>query len=220
MRFFILLILVISSIRALSQGEWNLKIDKPGLKVYNHKTDSSKFSEIKVEASYPGRLSDLAYILFDVAHHKDWSYGTRFGYVLKKISDSEILFYKEISTPPPLSNRDFVGSLAITQDPVTKVMTVKVKAVDGYLPVKDNLVRVMITIENWTVTPLPDETIKIDYYLKVNPGGSVSPFLVNMFATKAPYETFKSLKEQMLLRKNKPVKYSFLKDHLTPGPSP
>jgi hypothetical protein len=212
MRFVLLLTLLSSSILTVAQGDWNLKIDKPGLKVYNHKTDTSRFSEIKVDGVYQGRLSDLVEILYDVPHHKDWSYGTYMGYVLKKISDSEILFYKEISTPPPLSNRDFVGSLAITQDPITKVMTVKVKAVDGYLPVKEGLVRVIHTVENWIVTPLSNDSIKIEYYLKVDPGGSVSPVLVNMFATKGPYETFKGLKEALMLRKGKPVKYSFIKD--------
>jgi hypothetical protein len=212
MRVICFLFFLINPVLNFAQGVWNLKIDKPNLKVYNHKEDTSRFSEIKVEAIYDARLSDLAAILYDVPHHKDWSYATHTGYVLKKISESEILFYKEITTPPPLSNRDFVGSLAITQDPATKVMTVKVKAMDHIVPAKEGLVRVKATEEIWIVTPLSGNRIKLEYYLKVDPGGSVSPFLVNMFATKAPYETFKNLRDALTIRKKTPSVFPFLKD--------
>lgn len=197
---------------AQGQTFWNLKTDKEGIKVYNHKDDTSRFSEIKVEAFLDGHLSDLAGILLDVSHHQDWSYATKLGKILKNVAPSEVLFYKEIGTPPPLSNRDFVGRLTITQDPISKVMTVKVEAVKGLIPEKDGLVRVPVTVENWVVTPVSKDKLKVEYYLKVDPGGSVSAFLVNMFATKAPFETFRNLKAEMIKRKGRVVRFSFLVD--------
>ncbi|MBD0377821.1 MAG: lipid-binding protein, partial [Flavisolibacter sp.] len=38
-------------------------------------------------------------------------------------------------------------------------------------------------------------TLNVDYTLQVNPGGQLPPWLVNMFADKGPYESFKKLAE-------------------------
>jgi len=62
------------------------------------------------------------------------------------------------------------------------------------------------------ITPIPQGGVKIEYELQVDPGGKVPAWLVNMFATKGPFETFKKLQQQV----KKPVysrrSFAFVKE--------
>jgi hypothetical protein len=203
---------MLSELAAYAQTDWALKTDKDSIKIYNRKEETSRFNELKVETYLQGQMSDLIAILLDVDNHKQWAYGTKYSYVLKKISPSDIYFYKEIKSPAPVSNRDLVARMTFTQNPQSKMMTVKVVSDADYMPPKDHLVRVPVSNETWLIKPVNDHLIKVEYYLQIDPGGSLSPFLVNLFATKGPYESFRNLRVEMAARKSLSPQISFVKD--------
>jgi hypothetical protein len=194
------LILIIVSSAGFSQSSWVLRKEKDGIFVYDLKTDTSKFNSIKVETELNGRVEDLISLLMDVGSHKDWAYGTKSATVLKRLSDREIIFYKVINSPGlVVSDRDVVIRLKIMRDPGTKTVNVKSVAVPDYIPPKQNLVRVPLSNEIWTIVPLPNQKIRIHYLLQVDPGGALPPLLVNMFVARGPFETFSNLRD--LLKK-------------------
>jgi len=49
----------------------------------------------------------------------------------------------------------------------------------------------------WLIDPAPGNTLKIDYTLQLDPGGSIPAWLVNMFIANGPVETFRRLKKQI-----------------------
>lgn len=91
--------------------------------------------------------------------------------------------------------------LAFAKDTVNKKLRIAVRSMPGILPEKPNLVRVPYSLGLYDVTTLHDNRIKIDYTLRVNPGGTLPAWLVNYTATIGPYNTFKKLKE-LVERKN------------------
>jgi hypothetical protein len=50
----------------------------------------------------------------------------------------------------------------------------------------------------WNVTTISSKIIHLEYILAVNPGGSVPAWILNIFATRGPMETFERLKEKMV----------------------
>ncbi|HMG68961.1 MAG TPA: hypothetical protein VK588_14790, partial [Chitinophagaceae bacterium] len=68
-----------------------------------------------------------------------------------------------------------------------------------YLPEKDGKVRVPRSSITWYVTMPTSTSVTIVYTFEADPGGSMPAWLVNMFADKGPYESFKKLSE--LLKK-------------------
>jgi hypothetical protein len=193
---FLLLIFSTLSFGAYSQSNWVLRKEKDGIFVYDLKTDSSKFNSIKVETELLGRVEDLISLLMDVGSHVKWAYGTKSATVLKRISDHEIIFYKVINSPGlVVSDRDLVVRLKVTPNPRNKTVNVKSVAVPDFIPIKENLVRVPLSNEIWDIVPLPNQKIKNNYLLQVDPGGALPPLLVNMFVTKGPYETFANLRD-------------------------
>jgi hypothetical protein len=180
---------------AHSQSEWVLRKEKDGILVYDLKTDTSKFNSIKVETEFTGKIEDLLFILMDVKNHDKWAYGTKSVSILKRISENEIIFYKIIDAPGfVVSDRDMVIRMKITRNMASKVIKVESIALPNFIPPKKDFIRVPFSNEKWIITS-SNQKIKINYFLQTDPGGALSPFLVNLFITKGPYETFMNLRE-------------------------
>ncbi|SRR5579871_48983 len=203
-------IFIMSSINA--QNDWRLKKEQSGIKIYMRSNERSSFNEIKVEMSIQSKLSSLVALLLDVPNHAQWVYNVKSSYILKKVAENELYFYELINSPFPASDRDLVVHLKITQDSQTKTMTISAINIPDFIPQKKNIVRVPVSRESWRVTPVSNNTLKIEYYLEIDPGGSVPAWLINGFAEKGPYESFRHLQSQVDLPKYKNAFVSFIKN--------
>ena len=146
----------------------------------------------------PATLSQLVTVILDVNTGAQWLYSTKSSSLLQQVSPSELYYYSEINVPWPVSNRDFIAHLIVTQDAHTKTVTVNGPTVPDFVPVKKDIVRVARSDGQWIITPIDKNHSKVEYTLQVDPGGSVPAWLINLFATRAPYESFRNLKRQLL----------------------
>jgi START domain len=180
-----------------ARGTWELRKDQAGICVYSRTADSSGFNELRVETTLPGKLSSLAALILDVGNYPNWSFNSEKAYVLKRIGPSELYFYSLIRSPWPASDRDLAVHLRLTQDSSSRTLYIHADEIAGYIPEKKGIVRVPVSVERWIVTPMPGNRIKISYQLRLDPGASAPPWLINLFSTKGPYETFCHLREQL-----------------------
>ena len=197
---------------SFAQYEWNLKKDKEGIRVYSRTSEHSKFNEIKAEFGIRARLSELAAVMLDADDHVQWQYSTKSSYLLQRLSDSELYFYNEINAPWPVANRDLIVHLKISQDRTSRVMTIAAVCTPGFSPSYPSIVRVPVSKAIWTVTPVNNDSLHVEYVLEIDPGGSVPAWLINMFASRGPYESFRNLRQQVLLPKYRNVHLSFIAD--------
>lgn len=197
---------------AFAQSDWTLKSNKNGISVYTKTVATSGLKGIKVKCSLPTTLSQMVALILDVNAGKQWVYGTKSSTLLKQISPSELYYYSEVDIPWPLNNRDFVAHLKVTQDVKTKVVTIDGPTEPKYVPVKNNVVRVKHSYGRWIFTPAKNNIVNIDYTLEVDPGGTIPVWLVNLFATTGPTETFKKMKTQIQLIKYVKANLSFIED--------
>jgi hypothetical protein len=181
--------------KAIGQYNWKLSKDKDGIKVYLAENPKSKFKSIKVECTLPGNFDNLIAILTDVEHLKDWVYNTKMSYLIKRISPFDLYYYTETSIPWPMSNRDAVVHLRIARDSLQRAMKVSSISENRFVPEKDGKVRVIYSTINWYVTMYASRYMNIVYTFEADPGGSLPAWLVNSFADKGPYESFKKLSE-------------------------
>ena len=184
-------------VSATCQDAWELRKDKNGIKVSSRKSKDFKLDEIKVECVFEGRLSQLAAVLFDVNKQYQWVYKTSKSQLLKQVSPADVFFYTEIECPWPFDNRDLVVHMNMTQNTATRAMIIEAKNVNGYMPEKKDLVRVKYSNALWTVTPINNRQFKIDYRIQIDLGEGTPAWLVNMFSTNGPYESFLHLKEKI-----------------------
>ncbi|HET6254851.1 MAG TPA: START domain-containing protein [Puia sp.] len=191
---------------------WVLSKDQDGIRVYTRTGDSSRFNELKVETTLPGKLSSLATLILDIGNYPNWSFNSEKAYVLKRIGPSELYFYSLIHSPWPASDRDLAVHLHLIQDSDTRTLYIRADEIPGYIPEKKGIVRVPFSIERWVVTPLPGDRLNVDYELQLDPGASAPAWLINLFSTKGPYETFSHLREQLKRPKYHDATLAFIRN--------
>ena len=92
-----------------------------------------------------------------------------------------------------MKNRDQPIHMIIYPQSGDSILTITTIGEPDRLPDNRSQVRIRTFSGTWKVKSLNPDQIEIDYILNVDPGGSVPPWLVNMFVSKGPYETFSKL---------------------------
>ncbi|MBS1600420.1 MAG: hypothetical protein JST75_19480 [Bacteroidetes bacterium] len=182
-----------------SQNAWELRKERNGIKIYNRHSDVSRMDDIKVELDLPGNIYQVADILIDVEKYPQWAYATKLCELIKKVSKQEFIYYSEVEVPWPATNRDFYANFKLTFDSAARSFNLNSTGMKDYRPAKKNLVRVPLSKGQWNVTTISDKKIHLIYILQLDPGGSVPTWVLNLFSTKGPMETFENLKKKMEL---------------------
>lgn len=185
--------------KGFSQANWKLSKSKDGIQVYQKDAKNSDFKSIKVECTLQGNFDKLVAIVNNVSNYKNWVYNNKAASLLKRISANEFYYYTEAYLPWPLDNRDAVMHTRITRDSLNRFIRINSTAVPNYAAEKSGKVRIKKSDINWYVTRTSANTIHIVYTFETDPGGNVPAWLVNNFADKGPFESFKKLSE--LLKK-------------------
>ncbi|QHS59003.1 START domain-containing protein [Chitinophaga agri] len=201
------------SLMSYAQTNWTLKHNKDGIQIYTKTIENSDYKGIKVKCSLPATLTEFTAVIMDVNTAGEWLYATKSSTLLKQVSPAEVYYYSEVGLPWPLSNRDFICHLTASQDPRTKVVTIDGPVVPDYMPAKDGIVRVTQSSGKWIITPAGPNMVNIEYTLEANPGGSLPAWLVNLFVTKGPMESFKKLKVQVDKPQYRKVQFAFIKNY-------
>ena len=178
---------------AFGQSKWSLSKDKDGIAVYQRSSANSAYKNIKVECTLEGDFDKLLAILTNVGEYKNWVYSNKTTSLLKTVTLSDFYYYTETTLPWPMSNRDVVMHTNITRDENDQFLKISSTNHNGMVAEKEGIVRVTHSNINWTVTKASAKTIYIVYTFEADPGGSIPAWMVNNFADKGPYESFKKL---------------------------
>lgn len=200
------------SIAAFSQADWERRQDKDGIQVFTKNIDNAKLKAVKVITTVNASLSTLTAVLMDVSGSMDWVYATKKITLLKQTSPASLIYYSEIAIPWPASNRDFIVEILASQEERTKVVSVIGYNKPAYVAENKNIVRIQQSYSKWLLTPLSKGQVKIEYVLQVDPGGNIPAWLINLFATKGPTETFKKLREQVKKPAYSRIALPYIKD--------
>jgi len=192
--------------------EWKLRTNKNGIRVYSREVSGSRIHALKVESTFDVPASRLIAVILDIEGATEWLYSTKSCTTLKTVSPSEVYYYSEVRFPWPVSNRDFIAHLKVSQDAGTKTIHVHAENVSEMVPEKKGIVRITQSVGEWTIQPEGKDKIYVQYELRVDPAGSLPAWLVNMLSSKGPYESFLNLKTQLLKPKYANAKFSFITD--------
>ena len=193
-----------------TSNDWELKKFENGISVYTRATESSSYKELKVVFQMKTSLSSVIAILNDVDSYPQWVYRCGTSKVLKKESDKHLIRYQTIVAPWPVDNRDVVVDVITYQDEETKIVYQKVNGLPDHIPSKKDHVRIREFRATWTVKPLKNGLVEVEYELLVNPAGSIPAWVVNMAMTDGPYETSLKMKERFMNEKYQKATFPFI----------
>jgi len=194
--------------------DWELKKNESDILIYTRHTENSAFKELKSVITIKTSLSSIMALLTDWESYTQWVYKCGASSTLKKINDSTCIHYQTVVAPWPASDRDFVVNVKQTQDPKTKIITIVSTGNPTYIPNKDGFVRITLFNAKWTLIPLKDGLVEIDYQLLVDPGGSLPAWLVNLAVVDGPFETMVGFKKMIVKDKYQKAKVSYIKELL------
>ena len=118
---------------------WKLHAEKDGVQIFTQPVSNSAFKAVKAVGIVESNLSRIAFVLMDVNTTKEWVYGTKVCSLLKQMTPADLIYYSEVDLPWPASNRDFIIRITLTQDPVSKVMTIVAENMPKYVAEKNGI---------------------------------------------------------------------------------
>ena len=211
-RNIIVFVFLLINLSFTSSINWELKKSSNGILVFTKQGLKNEIKEVKCVTNFHSSLKNLVCFIKDINAHPQYIYQCKNSFIIKNVNDSELYYYHETSTPWPVANRYGVIYYKITQNSLTKVVTIKSNGVLGLYPNQPNLVEVPSLNANWTFTPKSDGTVDGEYYLYLNPGGNIPIWLINMFVVDGPFLTILKMKELLQTEKYNDCKVSFIKN--------
>ena len=212
MKFVALLLFVPVFFLQSTKDEWHLKKCGDGISVFSRKTPNSEFRELKSIAYVKTSLNSIVALLNDWESYPLWVYRCGESSTLKKVSETEVVHYQTVIAPWPAENRDFIANIKLYQDEKTKVITIRSTCNATFIPKKPRHIRITEFNACWTLVPLKDGTVQVNYQLLVHPGGFVPAWLVNMAAIDGPYDTMVHFKEWILKEKYQKASNPLIKE--------
>ena len=210
---FLLVTLLFTNLQVIkAQDNWTLSTEHDGINVYTRPTANSKLKAIKISCTIQAGPSQLLAAILDIKTCNEWVYHSKQNVLIKQISPIDLIYYSEVEVPWPSENRDFVVHIQTEQDPKTKIITVNSPCVPGYREERDGIIRISHSVGKWTITPVTKNQVRAEYVLEVDPLGTIPAWLINLFATKGPLETFKKLKVHVQNEEYKRAHYSQIVD--------
>jgi hypothetical protein len=191
------ILLIVFEWPLFAQNDWTMLKEKDGIRISSRFSPASPFNDIRVELDLTGNIDQLEAILVDVSKYKEWSYATKISRLVKSRGPGKFIYYTEIEVPWPAANRFFYANFELKKNLTERSMHIVAVNIPDYQPVPKDLVQVPMTRGTWNITTLTIKSIHVDYILEMNPGGSLPVWVLNLFSTKGPMETFENIKKRM-----------------------
>lgn len=201
-----------NTIISQEDNSWKFVREDHGIQVFTNKTADSPIKEVKTQMLMHTTLSALVTLIKDVGNHHNWVYANKNAEILKKDGDFSWVFYGQSEAPWPVSDRDMVALTNLHQDFSTKVITSVSFGDADYIPEAEDFVRVPEMYSCWTFTPKGCGNILVEFVLKIDLGGNVPTWLVNLTISKGPFTTILNMSQELEKPEYKNAKVSYISD--------
>lgn len=181
--------------------------EKNGIKVYFKESVDSPIKELKLTMYFDAKISTIVAALNDIPEIPNWVYKTTGAKMMKRVSDREYYYYNKLDFPWPLSDRDLVLHSVFSQDPETKIAKSVSVGIPDYIPEEDGVVRIPETRIEWIFYPTTNGKVKLEYYLRSDPGGAIPAWVVNMAVDHGPIKSMTAFRN--MLKKEKYIQQAF-----------
>ena len=170
-----------------TENKWKLIKQQKGIDVYVKTISESPVNAVKATMVIDRPVASALAVILDVENHPSWMYQCNKAEVLQQISDSLWYYYAQTKTPWPAYDRDYVSKIVMHRHDNTIEITGN--GVPDFIPEKPNYVRLPFSFSQWKFTPVGKNKTFVELELSVDVGGSVPPWIINLFISRGPYQT-------------------------------
>ena len=207
-----ILVIAVPCLHAQNNENWKLVKKADGILVFSKKHDSTKYKTIRAETEVKTSLASLVKLLTDAPNNKNWVYLNKKTTVLERTSPFRCILYSQSDVPWPVTDRDVVSEMTISQDTVSKIITVNGKALPYYLPENPHYIRIPYAVSQWKFIPQKNGKVQIIFTMTIDVGGKVPYWIANLSAAKGPFQTLRKLKNELKKEKYRNAYLPFIKE--------
>jgi hypothetical protein len=191
---------------------WGLEKDVNRIQCYTRTVKGSNFKEFKAVTEIQSTLSGLVALVADMQNAPEWIDTCIEGRLLKQIAVNETMTYSVNEAPWPVSDRDTVVHNRVSQDSVTRRVTITMEGKPTFIPDTPDRLRIKHLIGFWQFTPKPNGIVSIHYQVHCEPGGHLPSWLVNAAVVDQPYKTLLNMRTYVLKKRYQHQRYPFIKE--------
>lgn len=204
--------LLVSATNA-AEADWELKRDRDNIQVYTRTVEGSPYDAVRtITIADDVRLSSFVALIADAEACPEWADRCAESYVIEQISETENYVYTHNDLPFPVKDRDVVSHVLWTQEPESLIVEMNSEAVAGRVDEVRGRLRLQEAKASWRFEPLGGGQIRIISDAHIDPGSALPSWVTNMLLVDTPYETMKSLVEEVRNPKYRDAELDFIRD--------
>lgn len=203
--------------KSAGSNQWKKVGERKGVVIYSMKSPGSSIEKFKAVWTIHSRLSKFVMWVSDTSNDKSkGSMRSRTGLYDLKILESQGERVRWSAWKQPLAKflmtREFVIRTELSQDPQTRVLLYTVKAVPDRIPPNECCVRIQTMDNSWTLTPLKDGDIHVEWFCNMDLGGAVPYALQNTFQPYGMLQFAPGVEHFLEREKYRDAKYDWIQD--------
>ncbi|MDW3647326.1 MAG: START domain-containing protein [Bacteroidia bacterium] len=195
-----------------AQENWELKKDKDDIQVYYRDSPTSDIKELKITTLIECKLSAAVSVVNDIAEMPNWVFRCEEAEVLQGNTNSNFVFVNRTSMPFLFTDRELIFSCRTYQEKNSLITHSECKALPNFLPDSEDYVRIQNALSSWKFTPQKNGWIEAEYFLSLDPAGSIPAWLVNWGLDYGPLKTIAKFKALVKEEKYASRKLDFIKE--------
>ena len=186
-------ILASSTVFAINDS-WSIEQENNGISIASREIDGSNFREFRAEMTLETKIDTIISIFHDPNSFTQWVHQCSKAEIVQQNSFLDVIVYQVSNMPFLVTDRDIVIHDVYSYSNDYKEWTIDVKAIEGFVPVTDN-VRITQSQGAYKLTQINDSEVKIVWTQHADPAGALPSWLVNSLIVDLPYETLNNLRE-------------------------
>ncbi len=191
----LVLVLFSTSLLSLDAQDWNLHKDYDGIEVYTRKIDGFDIKDVRIRTKLQTSMQELIAALEDFGLQDSWVKNTNESRKIEQITPTHYFFYIGTDFPFPAKDRDAVIEYKRSLDAENNNVFIEYKAHPDRMPKASDYIRMPSLDATYTLTPLEQGWIDVDYFIRADIGGSIPNWIINLAISKGPKDTMVALKK-------------------------
>lgn len=190
----ILLLCIFGSVKVFASpgDQWELELDKEGIRVYTQVEGASPYKQVKVTATINASLEKVMEILLSFGNYSSWMNQVDESYLINQTDSAYFVFILE-DADWPMQNRYQVSKLIVKH--AYPKSQVRFRSVPNFIEKRTDAIQIKQHEGYWELEGRAEHQCVLEYVLIQNPGGHVPPWLANFQAVENPYQSIFKLKE-------------------------
>lgn len=173
---------------------WELQKDEDNIQVYFKEVEGSDIKAFMGKTVMSASVSSILKVMKDETTCAEWVQGCVNAKTLEGETFNSSLQYGINDLPWPADDRDYVNRVTTVDNIDTGEITVSLDAVEGHIPLTDN-----VRLENMTIryflSPINQTETNVIWVQHTEPSGHIPDWLVNMLLIDIPFYSLTRLEE-------------------------